>query len=300
VLVQTRLTGQPSLLRAHGAAVPLFDHGIAFLPGPHGGTYLDATSPQSRLGPLPSMDARAVALRMDGPPEVVELPPSAPAEHGLDATWTVELHDDGSADIAGREQASGDDAFWMRTQLTESGARQSWVEAHLAATWLSTIEVDKDVAFDGGAKGGGATLAWKARSSGLARKEGEERVVLLSPPSTLASQLAPLVSRTLPVQLPPYVAPRQEAHTTRVVAPKGWTFESLPPGGIEEGGPFGRAALELSKDPHDARAVLVKLTVVFEQSTISVDEYPAWRAWIQKVDALVHRSLRLARAPGVR
>jgi hypothetical protein len=61
VMVQTRMTNQPGVVRAQGAAIPLFDHGIAFLPGPGGGTYLDATSPQSRLGPLPSMDARAVA-----------------------------------------------------------------------------------------------------------------------------------------------------------------------------------------------------------------------------------------------
>src|SRR5262249_43728241 len=58
VLVQTRLTGQPSVLLAKSPAIPMFDHGIAFLPGADGkgGMYLDATSPQSRLGPLPSMD----------------------------------------------------------------------------------------------------------------------------------------------------------------------------------------------------------------------------------------------------
>ena len=63
VMVQTRLTGQPSVLRARGAAVPMFDHGIAFLPGPKcgggvtcagEGIYLDgygARSPGS--GPCP-------------------------------------------------------------------------------------------------------------------------------------------------------------------------------------------------------------------------------------------------------
>ncbi|HEX3344764.1 MAG TPA: transglutaminase family protein, partial [Polyangiaceae bacterium] len=43
VMVQTRQTNQPSIIRAKGVAVPLFDHGIAWLPGPGGGTYLDAT-----------------------------------------------------------------------------------------------------------------------------------------------------------------------------------------------------------------------------------------------------------------
>ena len=33
VLVQTRETGQPAVLRAKGAAIPLFDHCIAYLPG---------------------------------------------------------------------------------------------------------------------------------------------------------------------------------------------------------------------------------------------------------------------------
>ena len=40
VMVQTRETGQPSVVLAKNVAVPLFDHGIAFLPGPNGGQYL--------------------------------------------------------------------------------------------------------------------------------------------------------------------------------------------------------------------------------------------------------------------
>jgi hypothetical protein len=293
VLVQTRLTNEPSLLRARGAAVPLFDHGIAFLPGPNGGTYLDATSPQSRLGPLPSMDARAVALRMDGPPEIVQLPSSAPDDHGIDSTWTIALHPDGSADLEGEERATGDDAFWMRTYLTEQGARAQWLEDRLVGQWFPTVEVDKKVDFRGDLARGAAVTDWRAKSSGLARHEGDELVVPLSPAQTTASQLAPLVRRTLPVWLPAHVAPRRESRTLRVVAPPGWSFAALPPGGDENAGSFGRAHLEVARDPHDARAVIVKRTIVFDQSTIPVDEYPRWRAWIQRVDALMHRSVRL-------
>jgi hypothetical protein len=293
VMVQTRLTGQPSVLRAAGAAIPLFDHGIAFLPGPDGGTYLDATSPQSRLGPLPSMDARAVALRMDGPATIVQLPSSSPDDHGVDATWTIGVRPDGSADLDGEERATGDDAFWMRTYLTESGARAQWVEEHLVGAWFPTIEVDKKVDFRGDLPRGAATARWRARSSGLARHEGPELVLALSPSQTIASQLAPLVTRTLPVSLPPHIAPRKESRVIRVLAPKGWTFESLPRGGDENGGAFGRAHLEISRDPHDPQALVVKRTVVFDQSAVSVDEYPKWRAWVQRVDALMHKSVRL-------
>jgi hypothetical protein len=293
VMVQTRQTNQPSIVRARGVAIPLFDHGIAFLPGPHGGTYLDATSPRSRLGPLPSMDARAVALRLDGPPEIVSLPSGSPEEHGVDASWTVKLGADGRAELDGQERATGDDAFWMRTYLTEPGPRAQWIEEHLVGPWFPTLEVDKSVEFRGDLPQGAAEVRWRARSDGLARHEGAELVLPLSPSQTTTSQIAPSVKRTLPVWLPSSMAPRKESRTIRVVAPKGWRFEALPPGGDENGGPFGRARLEIARDPRDPQAIVVKRTMVFDQSTIAVDEYPRWRAWVQRVDALMHKAVRL-------
>ncbi len=300
VMVQTRLTNEPSILRAPRAAIPLFDHGIAFLPGPNGGTYLDATSPQSRLGPLPSMDARAVALRMNGPAEIVELPASSPDDHGTNAAWTLDLAPDGSADLTGEERAVGDDAFWMRTYLTEPGARAQWIEDRLVGTWFSTVQVDKKVDFHGDLARGAATVRWRAKSGSLGRREGSELVVPLSPTQTLASQLAPLVRRTLPVWLPAPIAPRKESRTIRVVAPKGWAFEGLPPGGDENGGKFGRAHFDVTRDPSNERAVVARRTVVFDDSAISVEDYPKWRAWVQRVDALMHKAVRLVPSASAR
>ncbi len=298
VMVQTRMTNEPAIVRAQGAAIPLFDHGIAFLPGPGGGTYLDATSPQSRLGPLPSMDARAVALRMDGPAEIVQLPSSSPDDHGVDATWALRLAADGSADLEGDEHGTGDDAFFMRTNLTEPGARAQWIEDRLVGPWFSTVEVDKKVDFQGDLPRGQAEVKWKARSAGLGRHEGSELVVPLSPSQPMASQIAPLVKRTLPVWLPPWLAPRRESRTIRVVAPKGYRFEALPQGGDENGGPFGHAHLDVAPDPRDPAAIVVHRITVIDQSAISVDEYPRWRAWVQRVDALMHKAVRLEPAPG--
>jgi hypothetical protein len=123
-------------------------------------------------------------------------------------------------------------------------------------------------------------------------------VVPLSPAQTMASQIAPLVKRTLPVWLPPNVAPRSESRTIRVVAPRGFTFEALAPGGDESGGAFGRAHLDIAKDARDPRAVVVRRTVVFDRNRIGVDEYPAWRAWVQRIDALMHKGLRLVPGDG--
>jgi hypothetical protein len=101
------------------------------------------------------------------------------------------------------------------------------------------------------------------------------------------------VVRTLPVSLPPHFAPSHNTRTIRVVAPQGFRWGDLPPGGDENGGEFGRAHLEVARDPKDPKVVIIKRSVVFDQHFITPDKYPAWRAWIQRVDALMHKGVRL-------
>ncbi|MFO0676747.1 MAG: transglutaminase family protein [Polyangiaceae bacterium] len=299
VLVQTRMTGQPSLVLAKDVAIPMFDHGIAFIPkgpGAPNGIWLDATSPQSRLGPIPSMDARGVALRMDGPAEITKLPAGSPDDHGSDITWNVELDAQGAAKITAEERHTGDSAFWLRTYLTEAGSRQQYVEQNMLARWFPSVEVDKKVDFTGDLAKGNAVVKYAARSEGAARHEDGELVVGVSPSVTLASQLAPLPRRTLPVVLPPYMAPSHEFRTIRIRAPEGHTWADLPPGGDENGGSFGRAHLEMKRDPKDPRVVVVRRDLVWDEHVIGVDKYEAWRGFIQRVDSLMHRQLRLVKS----
>ncbi len=300
VLVQTRETGQPSVLRAKNAAAPLFDHGIAFLPGPNGGTYLDATSPQSRLGPLPSMDARASALRIGMAPEIVELPSGSPDDHGSEVDWTIALTPEGSAEIRGTEMHSGDSAFYLRTYLAQEGARASYVEGNLLGPWVPTVEVDGAIDFAGDLGGGRARVKYKARSEGLARHEGAELVAPLAPNRTLASQLAPLVRRTLPVSLPPQLAPSRQRRALRIVAPTGYAWGDLPAGGKVDGGDFGRAELDIGVDPRDPRAVVARRTVVLDRHVIPPERYEAWRSFLQRIDALMARGVRLVPVRGAR
>ena len=83
------------------------------------------------------------------------------------------------------------------------------------------------------------------------------------------------------------------SRTIRVIAPQGFHFGDLPPGGDENGGEFGRAHLEFARDAKDPRAVIIKRSVVFDQSVIPVEKYAAWRAWVQRVDGLMHKGVRL-------
>ncbi|HEY2509749.1 MAG TPA: hypothetical protein VGI39_02800, partial [Polyangiaceae bacterium] len=88
--------------------------------------------------------------------------------------------------------------------------------------------------------------------------------------------------------------PSHETRTIRIVAPAGWRWEELPPGGDENGGDFGHAHLDIARDPRDPRAVLVTRKVSFDLDRIPVEKYGAWRAWVQRTDALMHRALRLS------
>ncbi len=293
VMVQTRETGQPSVVQAKNVAVPLFDHGIAFLPGPNGGQYLDATSPQSRLGPLPSMDARAVALRLDsGPAEIVQLPAGSPDDHGSDVTWSMTLKNGGGGDIAGEEHHTGDSAFFLRTGMKEPDARAQYVEDNMLSGWFSTVRVDKDVSFDSDLAHGQVLVKYKAHSDSLARREGHDLVVPLSPSWTFTSALAPLVTRTLPVVLPPQLAPNHQTRTLRITAPPGMKWIETAPGGEVNGGDFGRASLEVRRDPRDARVLVVTRKMTLDRNVIPVEKYAAWRAFLQRVDALMHRTVR--------
>jgi hypothetical protein len=95
------------------------------------------------------------------------------------------------------------------------------------------------------------------------------------------------------VQLPPYFAPSHETRTIRIVAPAGWSWGELPLGGDENGKDFGRAHLEIARDPRDARTVIVSRSVSFDMDLIPVEKYAAWRTWVQRVDALMHKGIRL-------
>jgi hypothetical protein len=241
------------------------------------------------------MDARAFGLKIDQKPaEIRELPPGSPDENGSDVSWTIKLHPDASGDLEGEEHHSGDSAFWLRTYASQPDARAQYVEDNLVSPYLPTVVVGKPIDFKGDLPRGRAWVRYKAHSDGFARHEQGLLVVPLSRGPSLASQLAPLLTRTLPVSLPPQLAPSRRARTERFLAPPGFQWNLLPSGGDEDGGPFGRAHLEIARDPGDARAIVVKRIVVFDQSLIPVDRYGAFRAWLQRVDGLMRRTARLS------
>lgn len=294
VLVQTRHTAQRRVMQSTEVAIPMFDHGIIYLPDEdgEGGRYLDATSPKSRVGSLPSMDAGAMALLVGegARPELTPLPP--PHAHGLESTWTLKLDADGGGSLVAEEEHVGDDAFRLRTHLGEEDARAQWVEQNLVAGYFAGLSMDPDVGFRSDLPGGKAKVTYRATSRSLARREGKDLVVEISPPMPIASLLAPLPKRTLPVELPGAIAPHRQERVVRIIAPKGLSIATLPPNEIADGGAFGKA--EVSYEQISDTEAIMKRSIGFASPRISVADYPAWRRWLQRVDGLLRRSIRLS------
>jgi hypothetical protein len=232
----------------------------------------------------------------NGPAEIVQLPASSPNDHGADVSWQLSIAPDGSGELVGEERHSGDGAFYLRTNLSQAEARAQYVEDALVAPWFSTVDLDKTIDFKGDLPHGQATVKYKAKSRGMARREGKDLVLALSPAATYGSQIAPLPTRTLPVLLPSYFAPSHQNRTVRAVAPSGMSWGELPPGGDANGGDFGKAHLEIARDPRDPRVLVIKRSVVFNQHLIPVEKYAAWRNWVQQVDSLMHKEVRLMEA----
>ncbi len=297
VLVQTRYTGMPSVITAKGAVAPMFDHGIAFLPasGKTKEQYLDATSPESRIGPLPAMDARAAAIRIvvSGTTPVVVLPSSDPNEHGVEGVWAMKLDGNGAAEVSIDETHEGDSAFFLRTSLKQAASAATWLERTHPIAELPQIEVLPKVDFNGELDHGRAKLKFQAKSAALARKEGTDLVVKLNYGVPSVQRLAPLPKRFTPIVLPPHLAPSQDTVKITIAAPAGYKLGELTPGGEVNGGAYGRASLAIEKGP--GNTLIIKRTFVLDQHAISVKEYDAWRAFLLQVDALFRREVRFVK-----
>lgn len=294
VLVQTRMTGMPSVLQAPGVAAPLFDHGIAFLPGPNGGTYLDATSPASRLGPLPAMDARAPAARVDQA-SITTLPNAKPEDHGRNARYEIELAESGEASLDITEIHSGDAAFWLRSELQEAGARNNYVEDNLLGPIVSTAKLASEVSFVPELARGKAEVKYKAQAFALARRESDALVLGLSRDVSLTTTYAPLTTRTLPLLLPPDTAPSHDIREFVVKAPAGFSLASVPRAGEVKAIPFGKASVATRKDARGRLVVRRELSL--DQHRIEPQDYPAFRKFLQDADALLRQSVRFAVEP---
>jgi len=150
--------------------------------------------------------------------------------------------------------------------------------------------VDKKVDFEGNMKEAKRRSRTIAHADALARIEQGELVVPLSPNQTLASTLAPLVKRTLPVFAPAQMRRATKTRTMRITAP-AVKMGRAPARREENGGEIRPAKLEVFAIRR-IRAGRGEAKRRLRSAPHPRDKYAPWRAFIQRIRRLMHRSVR--------
>jgi len=272
VVVRTANKGD---IESAPASLAPFDHMIAYVPSLD--LYLDGTAEYSGSQELPAMDRGALALQInEGNAKLVHLPdPPASASvsgHKVDASLAA----DGSAGIDWRADVTGFEAAEWRVrfhaQSTRSQRAQQMMAALLPGSEVTSVESGNLEDVEQAVK-----MRVRGRVPQFARTEGDVLTVPLGRREHMVRDLAPLAERKLDVRM--YTQWTQVDDWT-IHLPAGARLKSVPVAS-SDAGPFGSYALDVTSD---ARTVHVKTTVTLSQTRVSAAEYPAFRAWCEKVD----------------
>jgi hypothetical protein len=285
VLVRTRRGGK---LDAQPASLAVFDHAIAYVPKLD--LYLDGTAEFSGTSELPSQDQGVMVLRV-GPrgTKLTETPVLPSAENRVDRRWRVELGAGGDArvdeDLTIRGQAAAD---W-REHYQTPGEREErygrvWEERNPGSRLISlempgiedrespvAVRSVAEVSRLGVSAGKGLTLPIAVRDADFVRTYAR-----------LSTRKQDLV----------IAYPWQHDEEIVYRLPAGWQLDAGTK--RELSGPYGRFTVDVSAEPGGLVRVHTSLDVT--RYRIPAAEYPAFRAFLGEIDALLAE--RISVGPG--
>jgi transglutaminase-like putative cysteine protease/Flp pilus assembly protein TadD len=285
VLVRTRRGGK---LDPQPASLAVFDHAIAYVPKLD--LYLDGTAEFSGTSELPSQDQGVMVLRV-GPrgTKLTETPVLPSAENRVDRRWRVELGAGGDArvdeDLTIRGQAAAD---W-REHYQTPGEREErygrvWEERNPGARLISlempgiedrespvAVRSVAEVSRLGVSAGKGLTLPIAVRDADFVRTYAR-----------LSTRKQDLV----------IAYPWQHDEEIVYRLPAGWQLDAGTK--RELSGPYGRFTVDVSAEPGGLVRVHTSLDVT--RYRIPAAEYPAFRAFLGEIDALLAE--RISVGPG--
>jgi transglutaminase-like putative cysteine protease len=273
------------------ASLAPFDHAIAYVPSLD--LYLDGTAEFTGSSELPGMDQGALALQVNrGDSVLVRLPVSDPEKSVRKREVTATLRKDGSAQLDVAYTTTGTSAASWRRRFHAEGTRRDRLTEDLggefagfellpgaAGVQVSTLDdIEQPVAI----KAHGV-------ASRLARQEGQELSVPVTPGFRLTPAYASLSARKLDVKLPPLGTLDD---TFVVKLPAGMHVVSAPPAAKGDG-PFGSYTVSVDRD---AGRVVVRTRLTLKTLVVTPDKYAAFKQFCADADAAL--TPRLILGPG--
>jgi tetratricopeptide (TPR) repeat protein len=283
-LVRTTRNGE---IATDPPSLAIFDHAIAYVPALD--LFLDGTAEHGGIAELPSGDQGALTLVV-GPEsaQLTHIPVRHATDSGRHRDLTVTLAADGTATLAGQETLVGTEAMAARGRYESPETREQRLEQTLGGLFAG-IGLDAQSFTTIADRESPMRFTWSGHVPQIGERDGATVRLPSSTLSGLTQTWAPLASRTHPFELgPPF---HYEEH--RVVRPAaGLSVTDVPAGGTAES-PFGRLTLRFTQD---GGQVVADTNLEMLVTSISPDQYAAFRAWCEQADAMLRARIAIGGA----
>jgi len=286
VLLRMRSLGT---LSPEPASLSAFNHAIAYVPSQK--LYLDGTAEFHGSRELPGADhvANVLIIEPDGKSQFLTTPEASPEDNTTTAKLEVTLKTDGSASAKGTLVTVGQTAPEVRREYQTTATRQSVFEQKWAQSFpgLTASEVTLS---DPKALEQPATLGFTMSLPRYAEAGGSSlRFYPFGGSRVFTQVLAPLTERAWDAVFPGVWVDRQ---LYKYTLPAGWAMAELP-APITERSPFGELIIDVTKNY--AGQIVVEGRMTMSKARITAAEYPAFRAWLMRVDQAFSKKLVVLR-----
>ncbi|HEY8205891.1 MAG TPA: DUF3857 domain-containing protein [Myxococcaceae bacterium] len=273
------------------ASLAPFNHAIAYVPKYQ--LFLDGTAEFHGSKELPSADraASVLVVEPDKGSTFFTTPEATPEDNATTLTMKVQLQPGGSAEVTGETKVSGQVAPSYRRSYQAANARKSTFEQGWSQTFpglsvkdvrvsdLTRLEQDVTVGFDLGIPRYAEVLPNGLRFSPY----GSSR--------NYTQSFAPLAERKFDLLMD---SPWVSRLTFEYALPQGYRPVDVP-APVKEESPFGHLVSSCEK-PSEAKLVCTS-EVVLSAARVKAADYPAFRAFLGRMDQAFARKVVLEGAP---
>jgi tetratricopeptide (TPR) repeat protein len=286
VLLRMRHLGQ---LPPEPASLAAFNHAIVYVP--KFDLYLDGTASFHAASELPSADrvANILIVDPDGKSTFMTTPEGSARDNATEVALDVTLREDGSAEAGGRTRVSGVQAPEYRRAYEAAATRKATFEQGWAQTFPG-LRVARVAVNDVGRLDEAVQVGFEMEIPRYAEAtSGGLRFHPFGAGRTYTQAFAPLAERQHDLLMN---APWSSSFAFRYTLPAGYQVREMPPE-VNETTPFGslRMAHRMERGKLVSEGELVIST-----ARVSAKDYPAFRAFLGRVDQAFARKVVVAPA----
>jgi tetratricopeptide (TPR) repeat protein len=285
VLLRTRDRG---VLSAEVASLAAFNHAILYVPKLD--LFLDGTAEFHGSRELPSSDrvANVLVVEPEGPSRFFTTLEASPSDNTTTVTMDVTLKLDGSATAKGSLVAVGQGAPELRRSYETGATRQAIFEQQWAQSFPGVKATELKVS-DPKALEVPATVNFSMAMPRYAEAQPQSlRFYPFGASRTYTQAMAPLAERRFDAVFSSVFESRLQY---TYALPAGWGVAELPADTVERSA-FGSLTITVRRA---GEKLVVDGTLVMSSARISAKEYPAFRAWLMRVDQAFSRKLVVER-----